>query len=319
VGPPAADLPWYPNRFPVLASARLRTAEAAEAAEAKERSMAVPPPQGAAEIHFVGNATLLLRYGPFTLLTDPNFLHRGQFAHLGYGLLSRRLTDPVPPPGGMPGHVDAVVLSHLHGDHWDRTARRRLHRGLPVITTPHASRRLQGLHGFHRAAGLETWQSHVLLKEETLVRVTAVPGIHAGVAPLRRLLPPVMGSIVEFGTPAGEIGLRIYLSGDTLPFDGLREITERYPDIHLAVVHLGGTRLPGGFLVTMDGRQGGDFIDMIDPALVLPVHYDDYTVMKSPLAAFLDEAERRGFGSRVLHCPRGSRVVVGPGAHVTRA
>jgi hypothetical protein len=55
---------------------------------------------------------------------------------------------------------------------------------------------------------------------------------------------------------------------------------------------------------------------MIDPALVLPVHYDDYTVMKSPLGDFLDEAERRGFRSRLVHCPRGSRVVVGPGAKV---
>lgn len=29
-------------------------------------------------LHFIGNATVLLRYGPLTLLTDPNFLHRGE-------------------------------------------------------------------------------------------------------------------------------------------------------------------------------------------------------------------------------------------------
>lgn len=278
--------------------------------------MTVPLPHGAAEIHFVGNATLQLRYGPFTLLTDPNFLHRGQFAHLGYGLLSRRVAGPVPPAGGLPVRPDAVVLSHLHGDHWDRVAGRHLHRGVPVVTTPHASRRLQGLHGFHRAIGLDVWQRQELIKDGALVRVTAVPGIHAGRAALRRLLPPVMGSILEFGSPGGEVGLRIYLSGDTLPFDGIREISERYPDIHLAVVHLGGTKLPGGFVVTMDGEQGGELVDLLDPALVLPVHYDDYTVMKSPLSAFLGEAERRGFGSRLLHCPRGSHVTVGPGARV---
>ena len=43
---------------------------------------------------FGGNATMLLRIGPFTLLTDPNFLHRGQRAYLGYGLRAKRLTDP---------------------------------------------------------------------------------------------------------------------------------------------------------------------------------------------------------------------------------
>ncbi|SCK32159.1 L-ascorbate metabolism protein UlaG, beta-lactamase superfamily [Streptomyces sp. WMMB 714] len=273
----------------------------------------VPP--GAAEVHFVGNATLLLRYGPFTLLTDPNLLHRGRFAHLGYGLVTRRLTEPALPPGGLPYGLDAVVLSHLHGDHWDRAARRRLHRGLPVLTTPHAARRLQGLQGFHRATGLATWQSHDLVKEGCRVRVTSVPGRHAGTAALRRLLPPVMGSVVEFDQ-GGEVTLRLYLSGDTLPFDGLREITEHFPDIHLGVFHLGGTRLPGGFVVTMDGRQGGDLLDIVDPAHVLPVHYDDYTVMRSPLSDFVAEAGRRGFGDRLVHCPRGAGFVAGPGPRV---
>jgi hypothetical protein len=49
------------------------------------------------------------------------------------------------------------------------------------------------------------------------------------------------------------------------------------------------------------------------------VHYDDYTVMKTPLSAFLEEAERRGYGRRLLHCPRGTQVTVGPGARVEKA
>lgn len=36
-----------------------------------------------ATLEFVGTATSLLRLGPFTILTDPNFLHRGQRAYLG--------------------------------------------------------------------------------------------------------------------------------------------------------------------------------------------------------------------------------------------
>lgn len=52
------------------------------------------PPAGTVRVQFIGNATLLIRYGALTLLTDPNFLHRGQLAHLGYGLVSRRLTEP---------------------------------------------------------------------------------------------------------------------------------------------------------------------------------------------------------------------------------
>lgn len=39
-------------------------------------------------ITFVGNATVIIRYGGLTILTDPNFLHRGDHVHLGYGLTS---------------------------------------------------------------------------------------------------------------------------------------------------------------------------------------------------------------------------------------
>src|SRR5919202_5830644 len=95
---------------------------------------------------FGGTATTLLRLGPFTLLTDPNFLHRGQRAHLGYGLRSRRLTDPALVPAQLPA-LDAILLSHMHGDHWDRIATKALPKETPVVTTAEAARCL-GDRGF---------------------------------------------------------------------------------------------------------------------------------------------------------------------------
>ncbi len=259
------------------------------------------PPAGTVRVRFIGNATLLIRYGSLTLLTDPDFLHRGQLAHLGYGLVSRRLTEPAVDVTGLPhADLDAVVLSHLHGDHFDRVARRHLDRGLPFLTTPHASRVLQGLFGFHRAVGLRTWQSHILLRGESLVRVTALPGRHAP-GPARRLLPPVMGSLLEFGDRSGRIRLVMYLSGDTVMFDGLRDIARRCPDIHLAVLHLGGTTLPGGLVVTMDAGQGADLLDVIRPHRALPVHYDDYGVFRSPTSS----PRRPGAGTAAGSCAAG--------------
>ncbi|MFE1034455.1 MBL fold metallo-hydrolase [Streptomyces sp. NPDC058807] len=269
------------------------------------------PPDDSLRIHFVGNATVLLRYRELSLLTDPNFLHRGERAHLGYGLVSRRLTEPALDPGQLP-ELDAVVLSHLHGDHWDRRARRSLPRSLPIVTTPHASRRLQGVHGFHRAVGLRTWQEETVRRADARVRITSLPGRHAGHPVLRRLLPPVMGSLLEFGPATGPPRHRLYVSGDTLLFDGLDDIARRFPDLDLAVLHLGGTTLPGGFVVTMDGRQGAELARRLDPRLILPVHYDDYSVFRSPLDAFLAEADRKGLADRLVHCRRGQRAVLRP-------
>ncbi|MEU2304026.1 MBL fold metallo-hydrolase [Streptomyces misionensis] len=101
----------------------------------------------AVDLHSIGNATVLLRYGDLALLTDPNFQHRGERAHLGYGLTGRHLTEPALAPQELP-RLDAVVLSHLHGDHWDRRARQCLDRSVPIATRPHAARRLRSWQGF---------------------------------------------------------------------------------------------------------------------------------------------------------------------------
>src|SRR3954453_1042198 len=104
------------------------------------------PTSSTAALTFVGTATTLLELGSFTLLTDPNFLHRGQRAYLGKGLWSRRLTEPAFDVADLP-KLDAILLSHLHGDHFDRVARAELAREQPVLTTREAARTL-GRWGF---------------------------------------------------------------------------------------------------------------------------------------------------------------------------
>ncbi len=126
-----------------------------------------------ASLTFVGTATTILRLGGITVLTDPNYLHRGQRVHLGYGLFSRRLLDPAMDSEDLP-HLDAVVLSHLHGDHFDRIARDRLDRSVPVVTTPHAARGL-GRYGF-RPEALSTWESWTTGDDTERLRVRRCPG-----------------------------------------------------------------------------------------------------------------------------------------------
>src|SRR5690242_1318961 len=140
---------------------------------------------------FIGTATTLLRLGEFTLLTDPNFLRRGQRAYLGKGMWSRRRTEPALEPDQLP-ELDAVVLSHLHGDHFDRVARHGLPKDVPICTTTQAARRLRGW-GFTETVPLRPFASTELTTELTgrrqRLRITAVPGVHApGI--VNRVMPP---------------------------------------------------------------------------------------------------------------------------------
>jgi L-ascorbate metabolism protein UlaG (beta-lactamase superfamily) len=262
-------------------------------------------PPDACTVQFIGTATMVLRLGPFTLLTDPNFLHRGQRAYLGYGLSSKRLVAPALTINQLPP-LDAVVLSHMHGDHWDRVAKRGLPHDLPVLTTAKAARALHR-QGFRGAEGLATWSSTTMTKGAATLTVTALPGRHA-TGPARHLLPPVMGSMLEFCADAGERVVRIYITGDTLLIDELRAIPTRYPDIDVAILHLGGTTLPGGLVVTMDGVAGTDLVELMQPDSAVPIHYDDYGVFKSPLADFHDEMGRRGLDKKVVIAPRGATI-----------
>jgi len=263
-----------------------------------------PPPDGPvrAELTFIGTATTLLRLGPFAVLTDPNFLHRGQYAYLGKGLVSRRVTEPALGVDELPP-LDLVVLSHLHGDHFDRVARKGLTRDAPVVTTQQAAGRLSSW-GFS-AVGLDTWQEHVLQSGSHRLTVESLPGVHA-YGLLGKLLPPVMGSLLRW-SENGQVRRTLYLTGDTLTGPHLREIAQRHPRIDGAVVHLGGTRVLGA-LVTLDGRGGLELLEAVSPGFAVPVHYDDYTAFKSPLSDFVAAVSGTGFDSRVRLVERGQTV-----------
>ncbi|GAA3358125.1 MULTISPECIES: MBL fold metallo-hydrolase [Saccharopolyspora] len=255
-------------------------------------------------ITFVGTATVLLRLGEFALLSDPNFVRRGQWVHIGHGLLTRRRTEPAMTIDELPP-LDGLVLSHLHGDHFDRVAARELPRDLPIFTTHHAARRL-GRTGFTEPVPLPRWGRETMTKGGARLTITSLPGKHArGV--LSAVVPPVMGTLVDYEPPVGR-GLRLYLTGDTLVHDDLAAIGERFPGIDVALVHLGGTRVLGQ-LLTMDGPEGADLLELLRPSKAVPIHYDDYGLFKSPLSEFEREVRRRGIAG-VEHVVRGDSLAL---------
>lgn len=253
-------------------------------------------------LQFIGTATVLLRYDGFTILTDPNFLHAGEEVHLGYGLRSTRLTNPALEVEDLPP-LDLVLLSHLHEDHFDRVAEQRLSPAVPIVTNGPAARALAAK-GFTGTRGLDTWETWSFRKADTRLRVTALPAQHTPLAALQPLLPRVMGSLLDFQHLDGTSSLRVYVSGDTLLHAALGDIPRRYPDIDLALLHLGGTRILG-VLLTMDGRQGVEALRLVAPRTAIPVHYDDYTVFRSPLDEFRQAVRAAGLEDRVHYLARG--------------
>jgi L-ascorbate metabolism protein UlaG (beta-lactamase superfamily) len=261
----------------------------------------VAPRPEEGSVLFIGTATVLIRCAGFNVLTDPNFIHRHEKVDLGTGLSATRLTDPALDVADLPP-LDLIVLSHFHGDHFDQVAERELSKQLPIVTTPHAAAEL-GRRGFVNLHPLETWSSASVMKGDASLRIVATPGRH-GPPVVSFALPEVMGSVLEFRSGESGRAVTLYITGDTLAIDDLAEIPRRHPDIDLALLHLGGTRVMG-ILLTMDGEQGVQALRTVRPAHAIPIHYDDYDVFKSPLSDFQERVRAAGLEQVVHYLDRG--------------
>jgi L-ascorbate metabolism protein UlaG (beta-lactamase superfamily) len=299
---------WRAGAAGLLATCMFVGAAFAQSPVGREQALALPAAGASAQsdsgsVMFVGTATVIIRYAGMTILTDPNFLHKGEHVHLGYGLTSERLTDPALTFDQLPP-IDLIVLSHFHGDHFDQLVEQKLNRDIPIASTPEAVAKLKEL-GFKSTYALRTWDALKVSKGDATLRISAMPGRH-GPPVLAAALPEVMGSVLEFSA-GGKQNYRMYISGDTMVYDDIREIPKRYPDIDLALLHLGGTRILGVMKVTMDGKDGVEMLQLIAPHHAIPIHYNDYDVFKSPLSDFEKEVDAAGLKDKITYLKHGDR------------
>ena len=246
-----------------------------------------PADFSAGEVYFIGNATTLIRFGGITVLTDPAFLHKGEHVDLGHGIWARREVEPACQVADLP-YVDLIVLSHYHGDHFDDVAARDLDKQVPVISTADAVGKLRPL-GFANGYPLDTWDAHLAEKGDARLTITAMPALHASDSATAALLMPVNGHLLDFARGDQHL-YRLYITGDTMLHERLKDIPRFYPDIDLGLIHTGGTTMLVT-VVTMTGEQGVRAVEITRPRTAIPIHYNDFSVFMSGLDDFKKAAE----------------------------
>jgi L-ascorbate metabolism protein UlaG (beta-lactamase superfamily) len=222
-------------------------------------------------ITHIGGPTTLLEIGELRLLTDPTFDPPGRRYTFGWGSASHKTTGPAIPAADLLP-IDAVLLSHdHHGDNLDDAGRALLPSAGVVVTTTAAASRLGG-----NAVGLTPWQTTTIgdgSGARPVVAVTATPARHG--PPLSR---PIVGHVVGFalGWEGQEHGM-LWISGDTVLYDGLRQVAKRLT-VDTAVLHLGGVRfgITGPVRYTMTAGEAVDLCELLRPRTVLPVHYEGW-------------------------------------------
>jgi L-ascorbate metabolism protein UlaG (beta-lactamase superfamily) len=67
------------------------------------------------------------------------------------------------------------------------------------------------------------------------------------------------------------------VSGDTVLFDGVREVARRLP-VDVAVLDLGGVRFPvtGPVRYTMTAAEAVELCELLRPRVIVPIHYEGW-------------------------------------------
>lgn len=217
----------------------------------------------------VGGPTVLIEVGGWRLLTDPTLDPPGQRYAFGWGTSSHKLAGPALAAADLLP-IDAVLLTHdHHGDNLDPAGRALLPSAGAVVTTVPGAARLGG-----DARGLEPWAATRLeAPGRPTIEVTATPCRHG--PPLSR---PIVGAVIGFalrwdGQEHGEL----WISGDTVLYDGVREVAGRVR-VDTALLHLGGVQFPvtGPLRYTMTARDAIELCALVRPRTAIPIHYEGW-------------------------------------------
>jgi L-ascorbate metabolism protein UlaG (beta-lactamase superfamily) len=217
------------------------------------------------KITLIGGPTALIEMDGYRLLTDPTFDMPGQY-RLPHMTLTK--TEKPAMAAAQVGSIDAVLLSHdQHADNLDNEGRALLAKAGRVLTTVAGAQRLGG-----KAEGLEPWRSVEMTKPASAsLRVTATPARHgpAGIEPLS-------GDVIGFVLTVGEGKAHpIYITGDTVWYDGVAEVARRFP-AGIVVLFAGAAQTRGLLNLTMDVNDAVETAHAFPGAVIVPVHCDSW-------------------------------------------
>ncbi len=221
---------------------------------------------GAAKLTYIGGPTALIEFGGVRLLTDPTFDPAGSdYPTAAYTLHKTQdpalsLADLLP--------VDAVLLSHDHHfDNLDRAGREALASCGTILTTGAAAARLGG-----GAVALEPWERlDLAVPGRGEIQITGTPARHG---------PPGgdRGPVIGFAlTLPGSERRCLYLSGDTVWFEGVAEVGRRF-EVAAAVLNLGAAKVaPAGPLpLTFTAAEALELARAWPRTAIVPLHFEGW-------------------------------------------
>jgi L-ascorbate metabolism protein UlaG (beta-lactamase superfamily) len=228
----------------------------------------------AVRLTHIGGPTVLIEVEGWRILTDPTLDPPGRTYVFPWAAWSRKLRGPAISAADL-GPLDLVLLSHdQHDDNLDAGGYQLLSSVPTVVTTASGERRLRVNVAAH-VTGLQPWQeTAVSASDRPTLTITATPCRHGP-----RFSHPFVGDVIGFAVRwDGQSDGVLWISGDTVLYDGVREVAGRVP-VDVALVHLGSVQFPvtGPLRYTLTAREGVELCRLIRPRRLMPVHYEGWS------------------------------------------
>ena len=240
------------------------------------------------------NATLRLSYAGQQILIDPMLGIKHTLPSFA-GIEPNPTRElPVPVQEILEG-IDLVVVSHLHPDHFDETARNLLPKDLPLLVQPGDEQAFQeaGFKNIHSLNDHFEWEG---------LSFTRTTGEH-GSGPILSRMGNVMGFVLR---AAGEPS--VYWLGDTiLTEDVLNTLREQKPDI--VVTHSGGAKIAGTLLI-MDAEQTLNVAQAAPDARLIAVHMESLDHCTVSRVALREAGKAAGLPAGQLLVPEDGETLV---------
>lgn len=242
----------------------------------------------------IRNATLLVEYAGKTLLVDPLLAERGAYPGFA-GTANSHLANPLvdlPVPLAALFDVDAVLVTHLHADHWDEVARRKLPRGLPVYAQNGPDAAAIRADGFTDVRTLPA-EGDTLFDGIRIARTRGQHGSDAVMAAIGDRMGEVSGLVLRHPDEP-----TLYIAGDTVWNAHVAAALAAYdPDV--VVLNCGDAQVPGLGPIIMDLDDVGRVVRAAPRATVVASHLEavNHCVLsRATLRAWVD---RQGLAARV--------------------
>lgn len=237
----------------------------------------------------IRNATILVEYAGKTFLIDPMLADKGSYDPFPMSVRQDQKNPLVELPMNLQNiiDVDAVIVTHLHIDHWDEVAAKALPKDMPLFVQNEDDEAIIKEQGFTNTQ---------ILSEDTSfagIQLIKTVGEH-GRGDILKMAGLVCGVVFNH-----ESEKTLYVAGDTVWYEGVENTLTKYnPEI--IIVNGGDNQfLQGGSLV-MNEQDILCVAKKMPKAKIISTHMEavnHWNLSRADLRTF---AEEHGISQQVL-------------------